>query len=860
MWGGLLAIFVSTGAWAQGAARPTVHAVRTHAPVELDGKLDEADWKAAPAFSDFVDAYPTPGAKPSQRTEVRVLYDDSNLYVGVICFDTQPERIQRQLGRRDNIPSSDLVIVDVDPQHDRRSAQAFFSNAAGVQQDQILFDDVNGNTSWNAVWDSAVASRPDGWSVEFELPLHLFRFSDASFQTWGFQVHREIPRTHEQMDLAFMPRSANAFVSLFGDLTGLRDLHPQRDLELTPYVASRASLRPRYESDARPRPRLFDPSLDMGLYLKASLGSSLTLDAAINPEFGEIEPDALQLNLSTHELFFPEMRPFFTQGLELFDSTVAGLSDQRLFYSRRIGLDAPLLGAAKLTGTVRDGLSMSVLDAVVTGVGDPAKQPFAYGDDADTDRAPLDRRFQFHWQRPFHFGLNNELPGERPVTANFLAVVARQKFDNASSVGATVTSRAPLSDRCYRSDFTSEAAYLAADCEAAGGNAAGIDFNLRSESGDWATIGQLTASQRLGGPSGGETLDDGTVLHAGDWGFGGYVRMGKLGGEPWQFDVSYQLETPTLDLNASGYQADSNRHQLAENLRYTRPSGSGSLHSYSTWFNLSQSWSADGRGLPLYAKSAYGADVTLPNYLYLGAEVGLEQAHYELREIPQTGYAFQRNDDLYLVIFGNTDSRNALQVGWNLVGYTLFDVPASSELGKKVDVWGRLRPTDNLETYLELASNWNPQGLRYVDTLDDTHFVFAPQHPWFGSVTLRQLWVLSPTLTLQAYAQLFSAYAHYGPFFQGSPEADGRVTRAGLTPMAAFNGDDPDFHDAALNVSVVGRWEYRLGSTLFLVYSRTQQALPFAEGRSPRTYFPENLAHGRTDDTFLVKWSYWWDV
>src|SRR5690348_15283871 len=102
MWGGWLVVFLVWGALAHAAPRPTVHAVRASGKLQLDGKLDEADWKAAPAFSDFVDAYPTPGAKPSQRTEVRVLYDDTNLYVGVICFDTQPERIQRQLGRRDS--------------------------------------------------------------------------------------------------------------------------------------------------------------------------------------------------------------------------------------------------------------------------------------------------------------------------------------------------------------------------------------------------------------------------------------------------------------------------------------------------------------------------------------------------------------------------------------------------------------------------------------------------------------------------------------------------------------------------------------------------------------------------------------
>ena len=853
LWGIVLAgLFVVTTAH----ARPAVQAVRTSHPILLDGKLDDAEWAAAPAFTHFVDSYPVEGQTPSQKTAVRVLYDDDNLYVGVVCFDTHPELIKRQLGRRDNIPSSDLVIVDVDSQDDHRTAEAFMVNAAGVKRDQLLFDDVNGNDGWDAVWDVAVAARPDGWSAEFAIPLHLLRFSSAPVQTWGFQVHREIPRTHEQIDLAEMPRSANGFVSLFGELEGLRNLHSQRDLEVTPYVAARASLQPRYQASDRPSPRLLNSSVDVGMNLKASLGSSLTLNAALNPDFGEIEPDALQLNLTHFELFYPELRPFFTEGLELFDSTVAGQSDQRLFYSRRIGLDAPLLGAVKLTGTVRDGLTMSVLDALVTGVADPAKQPFAYGDNADPDQAPLDRRYEFHWQQPFHFGPNNELPAQRPVTTNFLALAARQKLGNSSAVGVTLTSAAPLEARCDRSDFASDADYRAGDCQAVGGNAAAVDWNLRTANGDWAVLGQLAGSRRLGGPAEGTTRDDGTVLHGGDMGYGTFVRAGKLGGEPWQFNVATIFESPKLDLNASGYQSQSNRLQLMENFVYNRPNGTGALHSYSFWFNGDQTWSTDGRGTPGYGKLALGADVTLPNYLYLGVETGYEQSNFDLREITQTGFPFERNPDLYLACFVNTDGQKALQVGGNLVNYRVFGNGAA--WGQRLDVWGRVRPTNSLETYLEVNTRWDPQGLRYIDSLDDTHFVFAPQYARSASITLRQQWVITPTLTLQAYAQLFTDYAHYGSFFEGSPGADGRVVQSALSPTS-YSGN-PDFHDAALNVSIVARWQYRLGSTVFLVYSRSQQALPIASGPIPQTFSPVNLAHGRTDDTVLVKWSYWYDA
>ena len=205
----------------------------------------------------------------------------------------------------------------------------------------------------------------DGWVAEFSIPLSVLRFPEAAVQTWGFSVRRQIAALNEEIESVDNPRTSNANVSRLGHLTGLEGLKPRRAVELVPYLATRGALRPQFSDPPRPTPRLLDPTLDVGLDVKAALTSDLALNATFNPDFGQVEADQLILNLSTFEAFFPEKRTFFTQGLELFQpvGSATGNVPQSLFYSRRIGLDTPILGAAKLTGTVTKGVEVGVLDA-----------------------------------------------------------------------------------------------------------------------------------------------------------------------------------------------------------------------------------------------------------------------------------------------------------------------------------------------------------------------------------------------------------------------------------------------------------------------------------------------------------------
>src|SRR5262249_19304568 len=267
-------------------------------------------------------------------------------------------------------------------------------------------------------------------TAELAIPLDILRFPQAPTQEWGFLVRRTIHRTHQVFDSSLIPRSANGLVSRLGILTGLDGIQPRRAFQLTPYTTTRLTFRPQNSDPAFPSPRLTEPSADVGADLRATLTSDLTLNAAINPDFGQVEADQVVLNLSNQELFFPEKRPFFNQGLELFQPVAAeyGPPPFQLFYSRRIGLDTPILGAAKITGSGWKGLDIGILDAVVMGAPDPGKKDVAFLDDPDPDDAFVhqvegnpDKRLQFHLQQPLHIGLNSALPREPPVSRHYLA-------------------------------------------------------------------------------------------------------------------------------------------------------------------------------------------------------------------------------------------------------------------------------------------------------------------------------------------------------------------------------------------------------------------------------------------------------
>jgi hypothetical protein len=361
--------------------------VATREPIRIDGRLSEELWATAPVVSELLQRDPDEGKPATERTEIRVAYDDKALYVGARLFDTQPNRIVRRRSRRDADSSSDFLRVYLDPHHDHKTGVMLTVSAAGSLADAWLSNDFERDTSWDGVWDAAVTVDDSGWTVEMRVPFSQLRFSPGDRQTWGLNVSRFVQRTNEEDWWVLVPKTDSRLVSGFGHLEGLDGIRPKNHLELLPYATvgvERAGTAAVGDPFSRPN----RPAGGAGLDLKWGMTSSFTMDGTLNPDFGQVELDPAVVNLTAFETFYQEKRPFFIEGSQQFNTFGRnglplygrfGSTYPSLWYSRRIGrsprldasgefVDQPgattILGAAKVTGRTAGGWNMSVVDAV----------------------------------------------------------------------------------------------------------------------------------------------------------------------------------------------------------------------------------------------------------------------------------------------------------------------------------------------------------------------------------------------------------------------------------------------------------------------------------------------------------------
>ena len=369
---------------------PPVHAVRLPAPVVVDGALTEPAWQGPASFTRFVQADPQEGAAPSESTWVWLAYDDEALYFAVRCWDSHPDSIIANLVRRDVVVAADRVMLYLDPFHDKRGGYYFGINAAGVLYDGTLFNDGWDDDSWDGVWQGRARRDARGWTAELRIPLTQLRYRPGAEQVWGVNCRRRIERRNETDGFVYTPRRESGFVSRFPDMLGLTNGHRTQSFELLPYSTGKAEYLVHDPGDPFHDGSRYTPGV--GADLRTNVGNNLTLNATVNPDFGQVEVDPAVVNLSDVESYFQEKRPFFTENARIFAFGNEGASDYwgfnwpepQFFYSRRIGRapegglpdttefsDVPLatriLGAAKLTGKPAPGWNFGTLHALTQG-------------------------------------------------------------------------------------------------------------------------------------------------------------------------------------------------------------------------------------------------------------------------------------------------------------------------------------------------------------------------------------------------------------------------------------------------------------------------------------------------------------
>lgn len=345
--------------------------VATTEPISMNGILDDAAWAAAPVIADFIQAAPYEGTIAVKKTEARILFGENALFVGAKMYE-QDSLIEDNAGPRDAYNRADWFMVSLDGYFNKKTAFTFAVNAAGVQldgqqddnkklavfdKDPLLPDGLD--VSWNAIWSSAVARFEDGWGVEMRIPYSMLRFSEKNdAESWGIYFNRRVPGTGEVSEWPYIPRNVRMnLVANYGQITGIKNIRPRKNIQLRPYVLAGLNS---FENPEKPGHASFDSRYNAGGDIKVSIGSGATIDATFNPDFGQVEADPAVLNLTAFATFFPEKRPFFLEGADIFKF---GIGSSRLFYSRRLGAENPIISAAKLSGNTKKGLSYGVLGA-----------------------------------------------------------------------------------------------------------------------------------------------------------------------------------------------------------------------------------------------------------------------------------------------------------------------------------------------------------------------------------------------------------------------------------------------------------------------------------------------------------------
>jgi len=812
----------------------------------IDGELAEEVWTRATAVTEFAQRSPSEGAAPSHATEVRVVFDQSALYISVRAMDPEPDKVVGLLTRRDDQSPSDWVSVLIDSYHDKRTAFEFGVNAVGVKYDRYWYDDSNNDGGWDAVWDVAAKRSPQGWRAEFRIPFSQLRFKavkngaaaadpDAAL---GFAVMRTVQHLNETVTWPLLARSASGFVSSFGELRGVTVAGGQKKLELVPYASSQVITAP--VASENPLTRSPDPSVSAGVDLKYQVAPGLMLTGTINPDFGQVEADPAVVNLGAFETFFSERRPFFLEGSGAFSFGQCG-DCSGIFYSRRIGrephrfVDSPvdgyavqpsnttILGAVKLTGRIGQ-FSIGALNAITA----PEKARLASGIELSRSRSPVE------------------------PTSSYSVVRSSRQFSDNSRVGFIFTST--------NRKLVDELRFLPGAAVTGGGD---WDWRLGkrfSFAGMWAgsTVrGSADAIDRLQinnvhsfqRPDATHLNYDPTRTSLN--GHAGSVSFGKISGQKVVFNVNAGYNTPGYEVNDLGFQRRADEINQNSWLQWKNEKPTKRLRSKRINFNQWASWNFGGD------RRSLGINVN---------------AHAQFQNSWETGTGFNVNSEAFddrltrggpggivtggLSQWGYVDGDSRKAISPNVFLQWFNDLHDSK--GYSVSPGVTIRPSTAISLSVGFNIDRNISDAQWVENIEEgpaTHYVFGRIDQTTVSISTRLNYTIRPTISLQLYAQPFVSAGDYSRFKElTAPRAEHYEDR--YSPFAYAN--EPDFNFQSFRTTNVLRWEYKPGSALFVVWQSARQGVKpygtFSFGRD----FGDAFGAPATG-VFLVKISRWFN-
>lgn len=820
------------------ATATSASAVRARTAPTIDGRDTDPVWRDAPVIDQFLEYEPSTGATPRFRTEVRVLYDDRYLYILGRMFDPAPDSIISLLSRRDVRTESEQLKLVIDSYHDRRTAYQFIVNPAGVKRDFYVYNDQIEDASWDAVWDVATSIDSLGWVAEFRIPFSQMRFADRDTHTFGLLMVRDVARTRQRISWPLYHRDRQGYVSQAGEISGIERIPAPRRVELVPYVVTKNLTR----ADG-PGSWTHPQEQTVGADLKWGLTSNLTVNATLNPDFGQVEADPAVLNLSAFEQFFEERRPFFLEGAGIFNfRTSCGDIDtgcRGLFYSRRIGRSPQLtrtyddpanatasrvLGAAKLSGRLANGLNIGVLTAM-TG----------------EERGSLGRTIE--------------------PQSNYSVVRLLQDLNGGQSgVGLMVTGVTRSLDADTR-DFLREEAYTG-----------GIDLRHRFFSNNYELAANLSGSVVRGsalaiaatqrdGVHRFQRRDDALAYDPTRTSLTGDAQrltISKFGGGITRFQTLLQRFSPGFETNDLGFQSRADEQVLRNwfALQFNQPTAH--YRRLFMNFNTQNSWTADGLPTQASLNTNWHAEIPNTHWLHLGLNGDLPGTFDD--RSARGGVAFRRAASIEGWGGWEGDRRR-----WYTP--TFFAGAYRGDEGRTSGWWAepsfQFRAGSQFSGSLGVNVNHGVNDSQWFEnfgdiTNDTAHVTFARLDQWTVGITSRLNYTVTPGLSIQLYAQPFASVGDYSEWKEltSTPRAAKYADR--FQPYGG--GADPGgLNFKQLRTNTVLRWEYRPGSILFLVWQ---------QGRDDFVVSPTAFRFGRDigdildlhpNNTFLLKMSYWFN-
>jgi hypothetical protein len=862
--------------------------------IRIDGLPDEPAWRVALPVTEFVQGEPVENAPAEERTEVRVLFDEGALYVSAVMHEGEATRIGDQLVRRDDNGAYDYFELSLDSNNDRRTGYRFRVSAAGVQRDVYLYDDVREDEAWDAVWESAVHRDSAGWTAELRIPLSQLRYVAAdTVQSWGVNFSRRRLASNERTYFALESRVQHGKVSVFGRLQGLQITHNSRHIEMRPYALARAHTAPAESGDP-----FFDGSElgnQVGLDMRFGLGAGYTLDATINPDFGQVEVDPAVINLTAFETFFPEKRPFFVENAQLFDFNLSGRRNQ-LFYSRRVGrepqgstpdeadfsespTETTILGAAKLTGRSAGGLSLGALMAFT---GRESGQSYN-ATTGLTDRFAVEPSSQYGVFR------------------------AQQDLrDGASHVGAIFTAaHRNLPDDGSFDVLTSNAYSLGVDFEHNWGGATSRDWVIYGHAAGTYVNGtnealieiQESSNHYFQRPDATRfSLDSSaTSLTGTTW----QVQFERRSAEHWTGAIWLGEITPGFEANDLGFMAESERLDGGLRIGYQEITPGSLFRSYEITYRSFHDFRHEALD-DVFSVNSWSRAHKSSNFT-LSAEfefLNYWRLELDTRYRPEALSDTDTRGGPLMVDPGSTsfeaslrtDRRAALflepRVEYNDRKHGGYEWQSELEIA--------VRPVPSLEIQFKPQYSTELEAAQYVTQTDDLGFaptfgrryLFADLKRHQLSFDTRLSVALNPYLTLQLFAQPLISSGDYltykqlersesfefDAFEEGTTVVNGEdiACTGGRTCVSDderyvdFDGDgqtdysfsDRDFNVRSLRLNAVLRWEYRPGSTLFLVWQQNRREREdfgsFAVSRDL-----DALSSLDAENVFILKVNYW---